>query len=81
MTAAHVAAATVTALLLRRGESVCWWLAALLTERFERVVQVVHARAPRLELGRYPGPAGPHRPTIAWLVVATPLRGPPTADC
>jgi hypothetical protein len=77
MTTAHVAAAVLTGLLLRRGEAWCWQLALLVTGP---------VRAVRL-FASPPPPATPvwrpvsddRRPSLLslLLVYAAPRRGPP----
>jgi hypothetical protein len=78
MLVAHVLAALVTAVLLRRGESWCWRLVALLgrpaqAARLFRTRPVLATRA-RLVLGTDRGPA---LLLSLLLVDAQPRRGPP----
>jgi hypothetical protein len=77
MLALHVAAALVTAWLLRRGEDVCWELASAVVRpvRAARALAVgtVARRVPRVAAARRRA-----RPLLSRLLVdAAPRRGPP----
>lgn len=77
MTGAHVAAAVLTALLLRRGETWCWQLAALVT-RPVRAARLL--TSPSLVASSCWRPACANRVTALrslLLVYAAPRRGPP----
>jgi hypothetical protein len=76
MSAAHVAAALLTGLLLRHGEDLCWRLVALLSRPLRAVRVLTHSA---------PADLVPHRlvgPVLAlargWMLVdVAPRRGPP----
>ncbi|MGZ4429752.1 MAG: hypothetical protein ACXVXC_13450 [Nocardioidaceae bacterium] len=76
MLAAHVCAAVVVALLLRKGEDTCWRLVDLVTAPW-RVADLEPVMLPP-DTGAEATPAtaeGPRSP--AWLAAVAPRRGPP----
>lgn len=80
MVSAHILAALVTALLLRRGEAWCWRLAALAVAAPLRALQLSHGplAAPSTPPTSRVGRAAPFLRSQL-LVLAAPRRGPPAA--
>ena len=79
MLALHLVAAVVTAVLLRRGEDVCWQLASAVT-RPARVAGLLVATAVSQQVSRLGAGLHDGRSMVSQLLVDTaPRRGPPAA--
>jgi hypothetical protein len=77
MLALHLVAAVVTAVLLRRGEDVCWQLASAVA-RPARIARLLEATPVAQQLPRLVVSVQPARSTMpSRLVDAAPRRGPP----